>query len=200
MCLGGFFCKRLPFEPVGLSRPLLPVWMGIIWSVEVLIEERWICSSLKQGHSFSRALGHQYFWFLGLKTWTGTYTIIYLLHLPTPFPSLWTANHETSWPLQLHASIYIHHTYIQSINSASLVAQMVKNLPIMQETQVRSLGQKDPLEKGMATQSNILAQRIPQTEEPGGLQSMGSQRVKMTEQLTIFTFFFTSSKAKIAID
>ena len=77
---------------------------------------------------------------------------------------------------------------------------MVKNLPIMQETQVRSLGQKDPLEKGMATQSNILAQRIPQTEEPGGLQSMGSQRVKMTEQLTIFTFFFTSSKAKIAID
>ena len=59
----------------------------------------------------------------------------------------------------------------------SLVAQMVKNPPAMQETRVRSLGQKDPLEKEMATHSSILAWRIPRTEEPGGLQSMGSQRV-----------------------
>ena len=59
----------------------------------------------------------------------------------------------------------------------SQVAQMVKNLPAMQETRVRSLGQKDPLEKEMATHSSILAWRIPRTEEPGGLQSMGSQRV-----------------------
>ena len=58
------------------------------------------------------------------------------------------------------------------------MAQMVKNLPAMQEAQVRSLGQKDPLEKGMATQSSILAWRIPWTEELGGLQSMGSQRVR----------------------
>ena len=50
---------------------------------------------------------------------------------------------------------------------------MVKNLPAMQETQIRSLGQEDPLEKVMATHSNILAWRIPQTEEPGGLQSIG---------------------------
>ena len=57
------------------------------------------------------------------------------------------------------------------------VAQMVKNLPALWETQVQSLGQEDPLEKGMATHSNILAWRIPWTEEPGGLQSMGSQRV-----------------------
>ena len=55
---------------------------------------------------------------------------------------------------------------------------MVKNLPAMQEAQVRSLGQKDPLEKGMATQSSILAWRIPWTEELGGLQSMGLQRVR----------------------
>ena len=61
---------------------------------------------------------------------------------------------------------------------ASLVAQMVKNLPAMQETHVRSLGQEEPLEKGMATHSNILALRIPWTGEPGGLQSMGSQRVR----------------------
>ena len=68
---------------------------------------------------------------------------------------------------------------------ASLVAQMVKNLPAMQETWVRSLGWKDTLEKGMATHSCILAWRIPETEEPGGLQSMGLQRSDTTEQLTL---------------
>ena len=55
---------------------------------------------------------------------------------------------------------------------------MVKNLPAMRETQVQSLGQKEPLEKEMATHSSILAWRIPWTEEPGELQSMGSQRVR----------------------
>ena len=54
---------------------------------------------------------------------------------------------------------------------------MVKNLPGKQETWVRSLGQEDPLEEGMATHSSSLAWEIPRTEEPGGLQSMGSQRV-----------------------
>ena len=54
---------------------------------------------------------------------------------------------------------------------------MVKNLPAIQETWVRSLGREDPLEKGMATHCSILAWRIPWTEDPGGLQSMGSQRV-----------------------
>ena len=56
---------------------------------------------------------------------------------------------------------------------ASLVAQMVKNLPAMQGIQVQSLDQEDPLEKGMATHSSILAWTIPWTEEPGRLQSMG---------------------------
>ena len=60
---------------------------------------------------------------------------------------------------------------------ASLVAQVVMNLPAIQETQVRSLGQEDPLEMEMAAHSSILAWEIPWTEEPGGLQSMGSQRV-----------------------
>ena len=59
----------------------------------------------------------------------------------------------------------------------SLVAQRVKSLPTMRETQVRSLGRKDPLEKKMATHSSTLAWKIPQTEEPGKLQSMESQRV-----------------------
>ena len=55
---------------------------------------------------------------------------------------------------------------------------MVKNPPAMQETWVQSLGWEDPLEEGMATYSSILSWRIPWTEKPGGLQSMGSQRVR----------------------
>ena len=73
-----------------------------------------------------------------------------MLHLPVPI--FWTTSND------------------------SLVAQMVKNLPAMQETQVGSLGQENPLEKGMATHSSILAWRIPWTEESGKLQSMGLQR------------------------
>ena len=61
---------------------------------------------------------------------------------------------------------------------ASLKAPMVKNLPEMQATWVRSLGWEDPLEKGKDTHSSILASRIPWTEEPCGLQSIGSQRVR----------------------
>ena len=64
-----------------------------------------------------------------------------------------------------------------SVPTASLVAQTVKNLPAMQEAQVRSLGGEDPLEKEAATHSSILAWEIPWTEEPGRLQLMGSQRV-----------------------
>ena len=60
---------------------------------------------------------------------------------------------------------------------ASLVAQRLKRLPGMRETRVQSLGQEDPLEKGMTIQSSILAWRIPWTEDPGRLQSMVSQRV-----------------------
>ena len=61
---------------------------------------------------------------------------------------------------------------------ASHVAQLVENLPAMQETWVRFLGQEDALEKGMATHSSVLAWRIPQTEEAGGLETMGSQRIR----------------------
>ena len=71
-------------------------------------------------------------------------------------------------------SLSIH----QPDSRASLVAQMVKNLPAMQETWVQSLSWEDPLEKRMATHSSILTWRIPWTQEPGGIQSMGSQRVR----------------------
>ena len=64
------------------------------------------------------------------------------------------------------------------MNKTSLVAQMVKNLRAMQDTQVQSLGQEDPLEKEMTTYSSILAWEIPWTEEPGGLQFLGLQRVR----------------------
>ena len=63
-------------------------------------------------------------------------------------------------------------------NMASLVAQVVRNLPTVQETRVQFLGWDDPLEKGMTTYSSILAWRIPWTEKPGELQSLGLQRVR----------------------
>ena len=68
-------------------------------------------------------------------------------------------------------------TYIYCCARASLVAQMVKRLPAMKETWVRSLGWEDPLEKETTTHSSTLAWKIPWMEEPGRLQSMGSQRV-----------------------
>ena len=64
------------------------------------------------------------------------------------------------------------------INWASLVVHMVKNLLVKQETQIQALGQEDALEQEMATHSSILAWKIPRTEEPGGLQSIGSQRAR----------------------
>ena len=68
---------------------------------------------------------------------------------------------------------------------------MIKNLPVKQETWVQSLGWADPLEEGMATQSTILAWKNPWTEKPGGLQSMGSQRVRHDKVTNTFTFIIT---------
>ena len=70
------------------------------------------------------------------------------------------------------------------MGGASLVTQMVKNLPAMQETQVQSLGWEDPLEKGMTTHSSILAWRIPWTEELSRLQTMGIAESDTIERLT----------------
>ena len=71
-----------------------------------------------------------------------------------------------------------HYMQLCGRHKAFPVAQMIKNLPAMQENWVRSLGQEDPLEKEVATHSSILAWRVPWTEERGGLPSMGSQRVR----------------------
>ena len=70
----------------------------------------------------------------------------------------------------------------------SLVSQTIKKLPAMWKTQVQSLGQEDPQEKRMATHSSLLAWRIPWTEEPGRLHSMGLQESYMIEQLTLSVF------------
>ena len=75
---------------------------------------------------------------------------------------------QFTWPFLLLFTLY------------SLVAQLVKNLPAVRETWVQSLGWEDPLEKGKATHSSILAWRIPWTEEPGRLKSMGSQESNTT--------------------
>ena len=73
---------------------------------------------------------------------------------------------------------YSFKMYFVSPSKASLMAQTVKNLPAMQKTWIRSLGQEDPLQKGMATHASILTWKIPWTEELGRLQFMGSQRVR----------------------
>ena len=77
-----------------------------------------------------------------------------------------------------HSTVHVEATFHTCMTFASLVAQMVKNPPTAQETWVQSLGWDDPLEEEMTTQSNILAWEIPRTEEPGGLEFTGSQRVR----------------------
>ena len=92
------------------------------------------------------------------------------------------------WDLTFSEHSYVLGTlYTPSLQlQASLVAQTVKNLPAMQETQVPSLGQEDPLEKGMATHSSILSRRITWTEEPSSPWS--HKELHTTEQLTLSLF------------
>ena len=97
-------------------------------------------------------------------------------HPSAPAPSIlyrtWTSDSFLIWYYTCFSAIPPNRPTL------SLVAQRIKHLPAVQETRVRSLGWEDPLEKEMATHSSILAWRIPWTEEPGGLQSTGSQRVR----------------------
>ena len=116
---------------------------------------------------------------------------------------------DVSKSLQGGSSPYTSHvTYLNQSMSpshlftlwASLMSQTVKNLPAMQETWVPSLGQEDPLEKGMTTHSSILAWRIPWTKEPCGLWSMGFQESDVTEQLTLPLYFhFISQMCPVSL-
>ena len=82
--------------------------------------------------------------------------------------------YSDSWEAHLSETTHISRAF--NLRGASLVAQVVKNLPALQETQVRSLGWEDPLEKELATHSSIFAWRIPWIEEPQGLYAMGVTR------------------------
>ena len=111
---------------------------------------------------------------VGLSLWIKFGTVS-LICLPTVYVYFQARDSQTWWIYKL----------------VPLVAQMVKNLPAMQETQVRFLGWEDPLEKEITTHSNILAWRIPWREEPGRLQSMGLQRTRHDWATNTCTFVST---------
>ena len=94
--------------------------------------------------------------------------------------------------------VWILYTHILC-KGTSLVVQMVKRLPAMQETWVQSLGWEDLLEKEMATRSSILAWKIPWMEEPGGLQSVGSQRVRHDWVTSLFLSFLPFSNSAMPL-
>ena len=94
------------------------------------------------------------------------------------FIKLWSFKFEYIFEIEMFITVEQAKILKLVITLRKARAQTVKNPPAMQETQVRSLGRADPLQKGMATHSTVLAWRIPWTEEPGGLQSMGLQRVR----------------------
>ena len=89
----------------------------------------------------------------------------------------------------LCSNTYVHLVLVHQLSHLSLGGSVVNSLPAVQETLVQSLGREDPLEKGMATHFSILAWRIPWTEEPSELQSMGLQRVRHDWVTNIFTFW-----------
>ena len=110
-----------------------------------------------------------------------------MILIPSSHPS-----YHWCYLFHLHTSLEIHiHVLYNAclyISRASWLAQIVKNLSAMWEIWVQSLGQEDPLENGMVIHVSILAWRIPQIEEPGGLQSMGSKRVGQDWATKTFTF------------
>ena len=90
----------------------------------------------------------------------------------------------------LHSKVLFCTVFFNNHYDPSLVAQMVKRLSTIRETWVQSLGWEDPLEKEMAIHFSTIAWKIPWTEEPGRIQSMGLQRVDMTERLHLLTMIF----------
>ena len=98
-------------------------------------------------------------------------------HIPCHLTSTLGAETDTSSGDFIHCGYFISLLWEYKENVFSVVAQTVKHLPTMRETRVQSLGQEDPLEKEMTTHSSSLAWKIPWMEDPGRLQSVGSQRV-----------------------
>ena len=113
-----------------------------------------------------------------LNLWRENRAIFFNFHLAGLIGQRkWRHLHRTDQDACLGPSFWFSFVYALQLTRISLVAQTVKNQPAIQDPQVRSLGQEDPLENEMAIQLSIHAWRIQWTEEPGGLQSMGSQRV-----------------------
>ena len=111
--------------------------------------------------------------------WSNKIHMYVLVSSSIPYCVLCSCFHFPFFPsvsLSLLSLSYFSHSLFFTF-FLSMVSQMVKNLPAVQETWVQSLGREDTVKKGMATHSIILAWRIPWTEEPGGLQSVGLQRV-----------------------
>ena len=165
------------FPPKRNSLGLAPAAITKYHGLGSLNTEMHFLTALEDRSPRSRC---QKFWFLGR-------TLFLACRWPPSSRSIQTKGAGTlpSPPLLIRTSVLWDSglNVMTSFNlfvsfNASLMAQRVKNLPAMQETQVQSLGQEDSQEKKMATHSSILAWRIPWTEEPGGLQSMGSQRVQ----------------------
>ena len=115
------------------------------------------------------------------KSWTRLSDFTFTFHFPALEKEMATHSSVLAWRIPGRGSLVGCCLWgckeLDTTEQLHLVAQMEKNLPAMQETWVQSLGQDDPLEKGMATYSSILARRISWTEKPGGLQSEWSQRV-----------------------
>ena len=123
---------------------------------------------------------------VGKILWTGKWQ-------PTPVLLPGKSHGQRSMVGYIQGVAESRHNWVTSLSLSflgSLVSEMVKNLLVMQETQVPSLGWEDALEKGMATHSSVPVWRIPWTEEPGGFQSIGSQRVSHNWVTNIFTFLF----------
>ena len=141
------------------------------------------------------------------KSWTWLSDFTFTFHFPAlekemathssvlawriPGTGAWWVPSSRKWLMWLSSSSTWNILQDRPHFGASLMAQRLKRLPPMRETWVRSLGQEDPLEKEMATHSSILAWRIWWTEEPGGLQSTGSQRVGH-DWVTLLTYLLIS--------
>ena len=120
--------------------------------------------------------------------WNRKFLVFYIILIQVKFKNLCLFKLYSAYLGNLCKLYYIINPYYIWIFP---VAQTVKNLPAMKETRVRSLGREDPLEKGMATHFRILAWRIPWTEEPGGPQSMGSQRVRQHWATKAIPLYYT---------
>ena len=127
-----------------------------------------------------------------MTEWLSLFSHLYMTTGKTTALTIWTFVSKVMSLLFNTLSRFVT-AFLPRFSLASLVAQMLKHLPAMWETWVRYLGWEDPLEKKMATHSSILAWRIPWMEEPGGLQSTGSQRVGH-DWATSFSFSLSSKE------